>query len=107
MFSYSIQSRRCILPASHFYEWDADKHKATFFAAEDALLFLAGIYRNYGATTRFVIITQPADEVMMPVRILEALIEDWLYDDEHTHEILETATVPLVRHQDMEQISLW
>ena len=50
MFAYSIQSRRCILPASQFYEWDADKHKATFCGANDELLFLAGIYRNYGAT---------------------------------------------------------
>ena len=113
MFSYSIQSRRCILPASQFYEWDADKHKATFCAAEDELLFLAGIYRNYGDTTRFVIITQPADEVMMPVhdrmpvRIPEALIDDWLYDEEHTHEILETAAVSLVRNQATEQLSLW
>ena len=113
MFAYSIQSRRCILPASQFYEWDADKHKATFCGANDELLFLAGIYRNYGATPRFVIITQPADEVMMPVhdrmpvRIPEVLIDDWLYDDTHTHEILETATVPLVRNQATTQLSLW
>jgi putative SOS response-associated peptidase YedK len=113
MFAYSIQSRRCILPASQFYEWDADKHKATFCGANDELLFLAGIYRNYGAPPRFVIITQPADEVMMPVhdrmpvRIPEVLIDDWLYDDAHTHEILETATVPLVRNQATTQLSLW
>ena len=113
MFAYSIQSRRCILPASQFYEWDADKHKTTFCAAEDGLMFMAVIYRNYGGTTHFFIITQPADEVRhpvhdrMPVRIPEALIDDWLYDGKHTHEILETATVPLVRHQDIEQISLW
>ena len=112
MFAYSIQSRRCILPASQFYEWDADKHKATFCGANDELLFLAGIYRNYGAPPRFVIITQPADEVMMPVhdrmpvRIPEVLIDDWLYDDAHTHEILETATVPLVRNQATTQLSL-
>ena len=40
MFAYSIQSRRCILPASQFYEWDADKHKATFCGANDELLFI-------------------------------------------------------------------
>ena len=82
--------------ASQFYKWDEDK-----------------LYRNYGDTTHFFIITQPAGEVRqpvhdrMPVRIPEALIDDWLYDGKHTHEILETATVPLVRHQDIEQISLW
>jgi putative SOS response-associated peptidase YedK len=113
MFSYSIHSQRCILPASHFYEWDVDKHKATFYSEKDDFLFLAGIYSTYNDIDHFVIITQPADEVMLPVHermpvcIPLSLLQDWLYDNTATKKILATATVPLVRKQNIQQLSLW
>ena len=30
MFRRCIQSRRCLVPAACFYEWDNEKHRATF-----------------------------------------------------------------------------
>ena len=38
MFSYSIQSRRCILPASQFYEWDAVLWSSIFVTVQPTFL---------------------------------------------------------------------
>ena len=112
MFSKSITSRRCILAASHFYEWDKDRHKVTFKGEED-LLFLAGFFSPLDGQNRFVIITQPADDVMkpvhdrMPVRIPRERIKDWLMDESSTRELLGKAYVRLRKEQDVEEISLF
>ena len=77
------------------------------------MLFLAGVYQPEADGGRFVIITAPADETVkpihdrMPVRIPEALIEEWLSNPERAQEILDMASTPLRREQDMEQMSLW
>ena len=112
-FRNLIQHRRCLLPASCFYEWDSEKHKATLSGKDADILFLAGVYQAEPDGGRFVIITAPADETVrpihdrMPVRIPEHLIMDWLSDTERAKEILDSATVPLRREQAVEQMSLW
>ena len=112
-FRNLIQHRRCLLPASCFYEWDSSKHKATLCSKDGTMLFLAGVYQADPDGGRFVIITAPADEIVkpihdrMPVRIPEALIDEWLSNPERAKEILDSATVPLRREQAVEQMSLW
>ena len=112
-FRNLIQNKRCLLPASCFYEWDSEKHKAALYGTESDTLFLAGIYQPDASGGRFVIITAPADETVkpihdrMPVRIPEAMIGEWLSNAERAQEILDTATVPLRREQDAEQMRLW
>ena len=112
-FRNLIQNRRCLLPASCFYEWDSRKHKVTLYGRDDDMLFLASVYQPEANGGRFVIITAPADETVkpihdrMPVRIPEALIDEWLSNPERTREILEMASTPLRREQTVEQLSLW
>jgi putative SOS response-associated peptidase YedK len=112
-FRHLIQNRRCLLPASCFYEWDSEKHKATLSGKDDEMLFLAGVYQAEPEGGRFVIITAPADETVrpihdrMPVRIPESLISAWLSDADSAKELLDSATVPLRREQAVEQMSLW
>ena len=112
-FRNLIQNRRCLLPASCFYEWDSEKHKATLSGKDDEMLFLAGVYQAEPDGGRFVIITAPADETVkpihdrMPVRIPESLISAWLSDADSAKELLDSATVPLRREQAVEQMSLW
>ena len=112
-FRHLIQNRRCLLPASCFYEWDSEKHKATLSGKDDETLFLAGVYQAEPEGGRFVIITAPADETVrpihdrMPVRIPESLISAWLSDADSAKELLDSATVPLRREQAVEQMSLW
>ena len=112
-FRHLIQHRRCLLPASCFYEWDSEKHKITLYGKDDDILFLAGVYQPSADGGRFVIITAPADETVkpihdrMPVRISEVLIDEWLSNTERTREILDMASTPLRREQSEEQMSLW
>ena len=112
-FRHLIQNRRCLLPASCFYEWDSEKHKATLSGKDDEMLFLAGVYQAEPEGGRFVIITAPADETVrpihdrMPVRIPESLISAWPSDADSAKELLDSATVPLRREQAVEQMSLW
>lgn len=95
--------RRCIVPARHFYEWDAHKQRVTFRGAREKTLFLAGIRRN----DAFAIVTEPADDVVrpvhdhMPMRIAGTEIQKWLDGDTNL------SPVPLVKEQDIEEISLW
>ena len=113
MFSNSLRRRRCILPAEKFYEWDAEKRKATFCPAEDNyLLFLCGIYTWDGATPRFVILTKEADEIMkpvhdrMPMMVKEKDIGRWLTDYIAIMDISKIG-VPLRRIEAFEQMSLF
>ncbi|WP_394921898.1 SOS response-associated peptidase [uncultured Robinsoniella sp.] len=94
MFRDSILVRRCVVPARHFYEWDAHKNKYTFHREDGKILFLAGFYNLYDGQERFVILTTDANETMMSVHnrmplILEREeIGDWIFDDFRAKEIL-------------------
>ena len=95
--------RRCIVPARSFYEWDAHKQRVTFHGAREKTLFLAGIPRN----DALAIATEPADAVVrpghdrMPMRIAGTEIQKWLDGG------MDLSPVPLVKEQDIEEISLW
>ena len=112
-FRHLIQNRRCLLPASRFYEWDSEKHKAAFCGEDAGILFLAGVYRPEPEGGRFVVITAPADKTVapvhdrMPVLIPEAFIDDWLSDAGRAKELLNAVAVPLRRERDTEQLCLW
>ena len=113
MFRASIKHRRCLLPASQFYEWDANKHKVTFRAKESSMIYLAGIYREDGGGCRFVVITTAANDVMRPVHdrmpklVPGHLITQWLYDENSAKVILDSANVNLRRDEPILQMSLW
>ena len=66
-FADSYAERRCVLPAAGFYEWDKKKEKVIFTVPESKILYLAGIYRPYGAEKRFVVLTREANASMAPV----------------------------------------
>jgi len=112
MFSESLRSRRCILPAAKFYEWDAAKQKVTFSPAAGGLLYLCGLYRMEGDGPHFVILTKPAGELMqpvhdrMPVMVAEDDVEAWLTDAAQAMNLLESE-VPLRRSPIVEEISLF
>ena len=47
MFRDSILQRRCVIPASWFYEWNRKKEKVTFKQEDSSILFMAGFYQKY------------------------------------------------------------
>ena len=112
MFSASLASRRCILPAERFYEWDAGKQKVTFQPPEGGLLYLCGLYRMDENIPNFVILTKPANAVMQPVHdrmpamVREEDIDAWLLDASCTKELIESE-VPLECIQAVEEFSLF
>ncbi len=89
IFSNGMNSRRCVIPASGFYEWHKTKHKIIkykIFESENAVMYMAGIYRyeDNPVLPRFVILTSPACSVIasihsrMPVILDESGVHEWL-----------------------------
>ena len=111
MFSDSILNRRCVIPASGFYEWDAYKARFRFFLPGE-LLFMAGFYREEQGVPRYTILTTEANESMkpvhdrMPVMIGKNEIGPWITDNEKIPEFLERPQVRLIREQDSGQIRM-
>ncbi len=101
-FSDSVMRRRCVIPASGFYEWDAKKRRAAFTRPEHSSLYMAGFYRMFEGGKRFVILTAAANESVSPVHdrmpliLEESELEDWILEDGRTAEFLRKAG-PLLR----------
>jgi putative SOS response-associated peptidase YedK len=75
MFRGLTKAKRCIVPASGFYEWrKVDGHKVPYYltAADGELWGLAGLYDlthddDNGAAGSFTIITTPANPIVAPL----------------------------------------
>lgn len=79
MFSESMLYRRCIVPATGFYEWTHDdlKKKYYFNTENAAHFYMAGIWRTFENGDHFVIVTTEADECTRPVHDRRPVILDW------------------------------
>jgi putative SOS response-associated peptidase YedK len=85
------QLRRCVIPASGYYEWHQDsKEKFAFYLPDKAILYFAGLYEEpFGANevARFVILTRQATPLLepvhsrMPVILPQHCVRPWLYED--------------------------
>jgi len=84
LFHNDFKNRRCLIPATGFYEWDAEKNQHLF--QSDELLYLAGIHTNSKYINKFVILTKPPNEIVqtvhnrMPVLIPASQKDEWLND---------------------------
>lgn len=109
MFGQSMRYRRCVIPAKHFYEWDAQKNKVTFFREDGAVLYLAGCYQRFAEGLRFIILTTKANASVSPVHdrmpvILEKReLADWIYEDDYTQDVLHRVPLLLGRTLEYEQ----
>jgi putative SOS response-associated peptidase YedK len=89
-FRESMLERRCLIPASGYYEWHTQgKAKTKYaFAADESPLWLAGCYRKEHDTQvpRFVILTREATPELatihnrMPLIIPKDYAQSWLCD---------------------------
>jgi putative SOS response-associated peptidase YedK len=78
-----VNSRRCVVPADGFYEWEGGQ--PWWYAAPDrAPLFFAGLWEEGPEAPRFVIVTTAANELVakvhdrMPVVLAPACVQKWL-----------------------------
>ena len=113
LFADSFRERRCVLPCSGFYEWDARKEKVTFTLSGENVLYLAGIFRPYGEEKHFVILTREANASMQPVHdrmpllIRKEDVVSWLTDYQAAEEILMKPLPELQAKRDYEHYSLF
>ena len=113
MFSESIKSRRCILPAEGFYEWNKDKTKFTFKRKDGKPLYLAGFYDMSDNKDSFVILTTEANSSMspvhdrMPVIIDSTNVREYLHESSAALDMIREKMPDLERNCDFEQLSLF
>ena len=95
VFQRAMLERRCLIPASGYYEWKKDgskRIKHQFFSSDSKPIFLAGCYRKEkdNPLFSFVILTQQAVGGMatiherMPVIIPQAYRRAWLHENPQT-----------------------
>lgn len=90
MFANDLETRRIVVPASGFYEWEhsGSKTKYYFTSEQQKPIYMAGLSHPYEEDERFVILTTAANESMkdihnrMPVLLKEEEIEGWLSSKE-------------------------
>lgn len=112
-FREDVMYRRCAIPASGFYEWDASKNKFQFTYGEKKLFFLAGIFSFYEEASRFVVLTTKANASMekvhdrMPIVMDTDKMEQWIFHPEATEPILKKEPPMLTSTAEMEQLTLF
>jgi putative SOS response-associated peptidase YedK len=90
----SFNRKRCIIPASGFFEWHAESREPHYFSGREGVLSLAGLWESWagdgGETLSCTIVTTQANDLVRPVHqrmpvILEGEgINAWLGDSGDT-----------------------
>lgn len=79
MFRDSMENRRCLIPATAYFEWQGKTRHA--FRAEEPVLYMAGLYRLEAGEplAAFTILTREADEPFMHIhdRMPVLLPSEW------------------------------
>lgn len=112
-FKESIYSRRVVIPAAGFYEWNQQKEKNTFKRRGKPVLFMAGCCNIFDKEAHFIILTTKANRSVepvhnrMPLILEEEEIEKWIFDSSKTKMILEKQPDLLERNSQYQQQSLF
>lgn len=108
-FRDSVLHRRCIIPAKHFYEWDAEKTKVAFSRFDSPILYMAGFYNCFQNEDRYIILTTAANASVekvhdrMPLLLEREELEPWIYDDRFLDFALHRVPTRLERYCEYEQ----
>lgn len=79
-----LRAHRCAVPTNGFFGWSKDKKKYVYTGPGGDLLYLGGVYGNFGGERRFVILTSPTSEKSkglkghQPVVISGGNLRKWL-----------------------------
>ena len=107
MFRNCLQSKRCVIPSSGFFEWSHTypKTKYQFNLPDSPAVFMAGLYQDFGGKRCYAIITTAANESMieihsrMPVILLKEEVRKWLCDDSTVADRLRRTPPMLIKAQ--------
>ena len=110
-FRESWERRRCIVPASWYFEWEhlqgndgrtrtGDKYMIQ--PKDSAMTWLCGLYRIEEGLPVFVVLTrEPGEEIRfihnrMPLILPEKYIDDWIRPDTRPEDLLKEARTEMV-----------
>ena len=111
-FRACMEQRRCVIPASGFYEWDTGKNKIYFRNPDAEVLYMAGLYQQNGQEVRFVIVTTQANASMldvhnrMPLLLQKEELKDWILDERRARGMLSQEPYQLEKFCEFEQARL-
>lgn len=95
MFANRFRYTRCLVPSSGFYEWSKQTRKKYMFKMpDDNVLYMAGLWGEFGGEQSYVIITADANESVrdvhsrMPVVLQRNQLDEWLFDTNSARLIL-------------------
>ena len=110
-FAESWSRRRCIIPASYYFEW---KHYKTIDGKEktgdkyliqpkgDTITWLCGLYRIEGDIPVFAVLTrEPSEEISqihdrMPLILSESKIDEWIKPSTNPDDLLSHALTDMI-----------
>ena len=113
MFRESLLSRRCVIPASGFYEWNKNKEKIYFTSNTQKIMYMAGLYNTFKEELRFVILTTNANSSIedvhnrMPLLLTNETLTHWILDNSATQTILNSTPCPVNRSSEYTQQKLY
>ena len=120
MFADGMKQRRCLIPASHYYEWEhlgKEKIKYCIRTEGSEMIYMAGIYRPVYENRKivrhecFILTRNPADEIRfihdrMPVILPHEATADWLNPTYAARDVLRSASVNMEYNQTAGQIQM-
>ncbi len=110
-FREAWERRRCIIPASYYFEWehlkgnDGKKHTGDKYLIQpkgSAFTWLCGLYRFENDMPVFTVLTREADESIrfihdrMPLIMPESLIDEWIKPDADPKKLVKEAVTDMV-----------
>ncbi|MBW7573185.1 SOS response-associated peptidase [Caproiciproducens faecalis] len=105
MFRRSLETKRCIIPCTGFYEWshNGPKTKYQFNLPESGALYMAGLWNDFDGERRFAILTTEANVSMseihnrMPVVLTRPEMQLWMNNYQDALDVLQTARPELIK----------
>ena len=113
LFRESIASRRCVVPSTGFFEWDAAKQKFFFTLPGEPALYMAGLWTQRDGISCYTILTTAANASMqpihdrMPVVLPHSKLQAWLEDSSASGDLLRTVPPELEVSACDAQLRLW
>ncbi len=112
-FRSSYKERRCIIPATGYYEWDKDKNKVQFERKDGKIIYMAGIWKPVDGVDRFVILTTEANDSVLKVHDRMPLILDdnewkkWIFEESFGEFAIRKIPMSLISIREYEQLTLF
>lgn len=96
LFRDSVASRRCAIPSTGFFEWDAAKQKFFFTLPGQSALYMTGLWALRDGLPCYTLLTTAANASMRPVHdripvvLTRSTLRPWLEDPSAAADILHT-----------------